>query len=65
MGYEILSLSETRRAIRCASGVTVHVVLDRAEGTWTVEEDPEHHRFLEWCQALDRAREVGKDPEFR
>lgn len=65
MAYQMFPLSDARIEIRCAPGDIVHVAFDYQDDTWTVEEDPEHRKFRNRSEAVDRARVVGKDPDFR
>lgn len=65
MAYEIFELPNARLEIRCAPGKIVHIKLDVYDDTWAVEEDPEHHKFRTRGDAIDRARFIGGDPDFR
>ncbi len=64
MAYEIFALANTRIEVRCAPGDIVHVAFNVYDDTWVVEEDPEHLAFRTRGEALDRARLVGRDPDF-
>jgi hypothetical protein len=65
MSYEQFPLSNARTEVRCSPGDIVHIAYNGLDDTWTVEEDPHHHMFRTKGEALDRARLVGKDPDFR
>ena len=64
MAYQIFGLRDGRMAVRCAPGKTVHMT-PHPDGTWTVDEDPEDRVFPNRGQALDRAREIGQDPDLK
>jgi len=64
MAYQIFPLQNARYEIRCAPGDIVHVVWDLRNDTWAVEEDPEHLTYRNRSDAIDRARLVGKDPDY-
>ena len=65
MAYQIFPLSNARIEVRCAPGDIVHVAFNPIDDTWTVEEDSEHRTFRTRGEAVDRARIVGRDPDFR
>jgi hypothetical protein len=62
MAYDLLILGGGREAVRCTSGETAHI-LTHLDGTWTVEEDPERRIFSNHGEALNRAREIARDPD--
>jgi hypothetical protein len=64
MAYEIFALTHNRIAVRCAPGSVVHIAFSGEDDTWTVEEDPDHQTFHTRGAALNRARIIGKDPDF-
>lgn len=57
-------LSNARLEVRCAPGDIVHIAYDPYMDTWAVEEDQEKRTFRNRGEALDRARFLGKDPDF-
>ena len=65
MAYEIFELPNSRFEVRCTPGDMVHIAFDYSDDTWTVEEDPQHIPFRNRGEALDRARLIGRDPDFR
>jgi hypothetical protein len=56
-------LQNGRIEVRCAPGEIVHIT-PNPDGSWTVDEDPEHRVFPNRGEALDRAREIGEDPDL-
>jgi hypothetical protein len=64
MAYETFALTNARLEVRCAPGDIVHVAFNGYDVTWTVEEDPEHRIFRNRGEAIDRARFIGRDPDF-
>ncbi len=64
MAYDRFVLPDGREAIRCAPGENFHMT-HHPDGSWTVDEDPEHRVFPNHGQALDRAREIGQDPDLK
>ena len=64
MAYEIFDLPNSRFEVRCAPGDIVHIAFDYSDDTWTVEEDPQHILFQNRGEAVNRARLVGRDPDF-
>jgi hypothetical protein len=65
MAYEMLSLPDARIEIRCVPGDIMHIAFNGIDDTWMVEEDPHHAKFRTRGEALDRARLLGKDPDFK
>jgi hypothetical protein len=62
--YEIFQLTHARFEVSCAPGDIVHIAFDGNDDTWTVEEDPENQTYRTRGEAVDRARFIGKDPDF-
>jgi hypothetical protein len=65
MAYQVFRLGDGREEVRCAPGEIVHIGFISAVGEWFVEEDPDRRMFHVYGDALDRARNVGKDPDWR
>jgi len=64
MAYQMTALPNARYEVRCAPGDIVHFAFDFGNDTWGVEEDPERQVFRTKGEALDRARFIGRDPDF-
>jgi len=64
MAYDKTVLSNGCVEIRCAPGDIVHYRFNISDTKWTVDEDPEHTRFQNEGEALDRARLIGRDPDL-
>ncbi|GEM_PF-3399296 len=65
MAYELHALTNARLEVRCTSGINVHIAFDGINDRWTVEEDPEHRTYQNRGDALDRARFLARDPDFK
>lgn len=65
MAYELFRQSNARLEVRCVPGNIVPIAWDPDNDTWTVEEDESHQTFRNQGDALDRARLIGKDPDFK
>lgn len=63
MGYQIFDIGGGCEEIRCTSGISAHI--RKQDGIWTVDEDDRKERFPNHGAALDRAREIAKDPDLR
>jgi hypothetical protein len=63
MAYEEWSLGNGVYEVRIVGGTTVNIVC-RDDGKWIVREDPEPQEFGDHGAALDRAREIARDPDF-
>ena len=63
MAYQERSVGGGVYEVRVFGGKTAHIVC-RDDGKWIVREDPEPHEFADHDAALDRAREIGGDPDL-
>jgi hypothetical protein len=64
MGYTITVLQTGRLEVRCAPGDIVHMTFHPDDNSWTVDEDSERRVFRNRGEALDCAREIGRDPDL-
>ena len=64
MAYQIADLGNGREEVRCRYyGRLTHIVC-RSENEWIVEEDEQGRVFPNRQMALDRARQIGQDPDY-
>ena len=63
MAYQIFDLGGGVEEIRCTSGSSAHI--RKQVEIWTVDEDDRKERFPNRGAALDRAREIARDPDLR
>jgi hypothetical protein len=65
MAYEVFALDSARYEVRCAPGDIRRITWSYGDDMWRVEEDAEHKRFRTKGEAIDRARLLCNDPDFR
>jgi hypothetical protein len=64
MAYNMLPTNDGRLEVLCTSGKSAYMQ-ERTDGTWTVDEDGQQQIFPNRGAALDCAREIAEDPDFR
>jgi len=64
MAYEMFFSGGNLVTVRCTSGKESHL-RQSEDGKWSVDEDPSRRAFNNRGEALDCARELAEDPDFR
>jgi hypothetical protein len=63
MAYEVHRCLNEKYEIRSSSG-RISLIVQRAQGSWTIDQDDYQRVFPSFDDALDCARELAVDPDL-